>query len=176
VKTSLKLAFKGFLLCVAPTLFLLSALYFVGSIYLIDTRIGELAHPIRFSAVSVQTAIREDALWVTRQGAILLVLMFMIYWLLAGAMGLKRGLGAPVANALLLAGSVGFGFLIVNRFFYWIEGYCDQRPFPHNGFQLLKIDECPSSATFLLALMALSIALFILSLGVRTLHSYRRQR
>ena len=152
---------------------MLSALYFIGSNYLVDTQVGELLHRTGNNALMDETVIRADALWVTKQGAISLVVMFMIYWLIAVGTGLKRGLGAPLANALLLVGSAGFAFLIVNRFFYWIEGYCDQRPFPHEGFQLLKIDECPSSATFLHVLDAGSVAIVILSLGFRARHSHR---
>jgi len=176
VGTNLSLALKGFLLCSAPTITAFGALYFLGSIYLTDAQAPELARVFGYSDFEARAAIREDARWVAQQGAQMLLILFAIYWLLAGAIGMRRGLRSHLANVLLFAGSAGFAVLTINRFFYWIEGYCDQLPYPHEGFQPLKFYECPTSMAFLSSLGFLSLGLFIASLAVRVVHSRRTTR
>jgi len=168
---SLKPAIRGFLIWSMPALVFLAALYLLGSHYLVETHAEEWARKSGYSTFEAAASIREDAQWVAKGGASQLLLWFSIYWLAAAKIGVKRSLGALAANVLLLAGTFGLLFLTVNRFFYWLEGYCDQLPYPHEGFQILRLYECPSSRIFLDLLWYVSISLFLLSLIFRALHS-----
>ena len=94
----------------------------------------------------------------------LLLPTFAIYWFVAGLGGRTPLLKARHANALLIAGSSGVIAIAASSYFYWAETYCDQLPYPHKGFQILRINECPSSQIFFSSLFWISAAFFLASL------------
>ena len=171
----LKPAFKGFLVWSIPSILCVAAIYLLGSYYLVETQSGELVRAFGYTASEAAEVIQEDARWVARNGVLQLLFLFSTYWLCAALFDVRNSLAARTANTLLFAGTAGILFLFVNRFFYWIDGYCDQLPFPHQGFQLLRVYECPSSATFLSLTWGLSVSLFLVSLVFRARHCRRNR-
>jgi len=86
-----------------------------------------------------------------------------VHWLLAGLFGRGKVSRSTTANVLLLGGMICIYAPFANTFWFNFETYCDQIPFLHQGFQILKIDECPSSGIFLPGAFLVGIMLIVVS-------------
>lgn len=98
-----------------------------------------------------------------------------IHWVLAGLLGKSAVHQISSANSLLILAFAAYLVVAANGIYGWIDTYCDQLPFSHTGFQITKIQECPSSRLFFSGLLLLSLALLISSLALRTIASHRQQ-
>ncbi len=139
-------AFRGFLLCGVGILGLHLAM--------------------RFGAPFIGVG-GEHARWVAEDTARYLAMLCTVYWI-GAAFG-----GAPPTRAVCLIATLGvFGTIstlvvVANTYFGWADIYCDVLPFPHQGFQLMKIGECPSSQTFFTVMAGAGLFLILASLVVR---------
>ena len=166
MRTSLRSAAVGFIVTagVFGTVFLVA--YLLAPM-LSDNVIGSREY-------GTPQALEEDRRWVVfgmqsllRAAIVMLWPVFGVYWMLAGLLGKGRVARAKVANWVFVAGCAAMSLDIANSYFLWAETYCDQLPYPHEGFQLMRIHECPSSGMFFSGLSLTSFVLLLVSLVVR---------
>ena len=119
----------------------------------------------------VRSFLIEDSRWVASTFGLQTLQLLAAHWLLAGLLG--RGSVARIqsANVVLLFAMICILALTLNRYFYWAETYCDVLPNPHEGFQITKVYECPSSQIFFRFLGMASLLLIGLSLVTRIVKS-----
>ena len=163
----------GFLSCALLTLALYLWLHF-GAPGLAEAEAPDIAKQFGEPEPEVRIWLIGHSRMVARDGALSLLIPLAIYWAISSAFGKGAIVRLASANALLMAGVAGQVLLLLNAYYGWANTYCDVMPFPHEGFQIRKIDECPSSATFFSALSQVSFWMLIASLGVRIAMSRRQ--
>lgn len=123
-----------------------------------------------------------DALWaqhcrdMAMDTAQFLILSFAVYWGLAALLGKGRMDGLLLPNALLIGAVAAWLAVVANDYYGWTDTYCDQLPYPHEGFAITRIHECPSNVVFFSGLIYLAIGLWLASLVLRIHLSRRRER
>lgn len=168
-------ALAGFLVCALITLVLYLWLYF-GAEGIADAHGARIADWAGEPEAEIRLWLIEEARRTAHLTAIFLLSMFVIYWLIAAAFGRRSVASSMSANGLLALAVAAFLAVGLNDYFGWADTYCDQLPFPHDGFQLAKIHECPSSSIFFLTLWQVSVWLMIASLAVRVITSRMRSK
>lgn len=169
-----KSAVAGFFICAFLTLILYVFLYLGAEpvarfqIARNTAMFGDMdAENLRRLIEGARQSIRETA----HQIATSLLSIITIYWLLA-ALFRRRSAGMSLlANGLLGLALATFLVAWLNIYLGAINTHCDVLPYPHQGFQIAKIDECPSSSIFFLTTHLVSIFLLITSLTVRMIAS-----
>lgn len=164
-------ALIGFMACAAAAILLCAVFYIFAPMAAERMAFGNVsqigAHEIQLYDLLVRD-LRRTSVTITEFA----VACFMGYWVLAGILGKEGHERSRVANILMLFGSLGFYAMVLNdSYFEWFDVWCDQLPFRHQGFQILKIYECPSSQIFFNFLIFVSLALFVASLPVRIISS-----
>ena len=165
-----KSALTGFLACALFALVLYLSLY-LGAEILADAHSAGIAETSSEPEPAFRLWLVEYAQQVARDLVTTLLSMFAVYWLVAARF--KRG---SVASSVIEKGLLGFAvaaFLVsgLNQYFGWAETFCDQVPYPHEGFQLTRIYECPSSGIFFANIQLASICFMVASLSVRIIAS-----
>jgi len=140
-------ALKGFILCGLLILGLYLAMHFGAY------------------AIGANEARQEHAQWVSRTSALSLLQLSTLYWALVALVPPSRQM--RLVHALLILGASALLLVIANTYFEWAETYCDVLPYPHEGFRISKIGECPSSQTFFTILTGTALVLVLTSLIVR---------
>ena len=166
IKRSHKEALRGFIACAAGTVTIFAAMYF-GAPIQAQQHVPGIVETFGDTEEQALAFLVESARYTAGGFLKLLLPMFAIYWLFAGLWGRTPILKSRSANFFLMIGCIGVTAVAANHYFYWAETYCDVLPFPHEGFQILRIYECPSSQIFFTSLFWVSIALFVVSLIVR---------
>jgi len=98
-----------------------------------------------------------------------------VYWALAGFLGRSNLHRFSSANCIMTLAFAVYLVVAANGLYGWVDTYCDQLPFPHSGFQITKVGECPSSSSFFQMLLIISLVLLLLSLIVRVAVSHVRR-
>lgn len=169
-----KSALAGFLICALLTLILYVCLY-LGAEAVARFQIahntemfGDMdAENLRRLMEGASQSIRETA----HQIATSLLSIIAIYWLLVALVGRRSAGMSLLANGLLGLALATFLVAWLNIYLGAINTHCDVLPYPHQGFQIAKIDECPSSSVFFLTTHLVSIFLLIASLTIRMIAS-----
>ena len=172
MKRSYREALLGFAACAAGTAAIYAVMYFGAPVQAQQHVVG-IAKTFGDTEDQALAFLVESARYTATSFIKLLFPTFAIYWFVAGLLGRAPLLKSKIANALLIAGSFGVIAVAANSYFYWAETYCDVLPFPHEGFQILRINECPSSQIFFTSLFWISAAFFLASLIVRLVRSRR---
>lgn len=142
---------------------------FLGAAGSLEAQIGP-ATP----AAEDRRLLLEHRQMVAGDGVRLLLIVLLPYWILSSALGRGAVVGVTSANILLALGLLGQLMLMSNAWHGWIPQDCHVLPYPHEGFQLARVDECPSSSTFLSAVADLSLLLILVSLAARILGSRKK--
>ena len=175
LRTTWKSGLLGFLSCSVLTLALYLWLHF-GAYDLADAHAQGIAEQFSEPVPEVRAWMVDQSRMVARDGAVSLLILFALYWLLSSLLG-KGAIGRlAAANVLLVVGVACQVLVILNAYYGWADTACDVLPYPHQGFQIGKINECPSSATFYSALSQASFWLAVASLGVRIAMSRRHAK
>lgn len=168
-------ALMGFLTCA-----LLIVLMWLG-LHLAAPAAAE-PHVAGLMRMAEQTEAQERA-WligmmrrVAWDGSTLLLGCAALYWLLCGLLGKGRIMAIAPANVLLSFAAACMLGPWLNAYFGWADTSCDVIPQPHQGFQLSRIHECPSSAIFYEGLFFGYVLLLVASLIARIWLSRRRVR
>lgn len=140
-------ALKGFLLCSLS----------IFGLYLV----------MHFGAYALIGSGDGYAQWAARSIAELLLVIASIYWAVAACVRSWPWRKSRLVHALAVLGVLCILLVGANPYFGWADTYCDVLPFPHQGFQLLKIKECPSSYIFFTTLFDTGLFLILASLVVR---------
>tara|TARA_B100001765_G_C19420263_1_gene300775 strand:+ start:132 stop:689 length:558 start_codon:yes stop_codon:yes gene_type:complete len=170
MKESYREALLGFAACAAGTVVIYAAMYLSAPV-LAERHVARIVQISGDTEELALASLVESARHKATDFIKLLLPTFAIYWFVAGLGGRTPLLKARHANALLIAGSSGVIAIAASSYFYWAETYCDQLPYPHKGFQILRINECPSSQIFFSSLFWISAAFFLASLIVRLVRS-----
>lgn len=165
-KSAVNSATFGFLICVAFALVFYTFLYFNASAQA-DKHAADIMSTFGDSEALARTGVIADARWVAMEFLKLVLSLLTVYWLAAGVLGRGKILRPKSANVLLVLAIACLVAVTLNRYYFWAETYCDVLPYPHEGFHITKIYECPSSQIFYSSLHALAILLFFLSLLLR---------
>ena len=152
-------ALTSFLVCALLTLVLYLLMYF-GAVGVADA--------------SNDRSLIEHGRWVAKGAATSLLIIFAVYWALSALLGRGPVGRSASANVLLALGVAVHAALFLNSYVGWAGTVCDARPYPHEGFQLARIYECPSSSIFFTALANHALFLLICSLAVRIVTSRKR--
>ncbi|WP_219894073.1 hypothetical protein [Aquisediminimonas profunda] len=176
MRLSHRSALIGFMACAAAAILLCAVFYILAPIAAERMAFGNVsqigAHEIQLYDLLVRD-LRRTSMTITE----FIVACFMGYWALAGILGEEGQERSRPANILMFFGSLGFYAMVLNEsYFEWFDVWCDQLPFHHQGFQILKIYECPSSQIFFNFLIFVSLALFVVSLPVRIISSRKAAR
>lgn len=140
-------ALKGFFLCSLSVLGIYLVMHF-GAYVLVQSRV-------------------EHAQWIARNAAKLLIVLCFLYWAVAAFVRSSSVSQSRLVHALAVVGVLFLLLVSANYYFGWADTYCDVLPYPHQGFQISKINECPSSYTFFTNLGTTGFLLIAASLFVR---------
>ncbi|WP_126174527.1 hypothetical protein [Altericroceibacterium xinjiangense] len=162
-----KSALLGFAISLAPVIAIFLWLYMSAEI---------VAAQVAPQDAGFQRAIIDGVQQRAGETALLLAVSLGIHWVLAGFLGKNPVHNFSSANVLLTLAFATFLVVAANDLYGWIDTYCDQLPFPHTGFQITRISECPSSGMFFSGLLTVSLALLLLSLIVRVVASLTGRR
>ena len=122
---------------------------------------------MHFGAYAFSGSWSGHAQWVARSIAEFLLIISLIYWAVAACVRSWPYRKSRLVHALAVVGVLCILLDGANRYFGWADTYCDFVPFPHQGFQLSKIMECPTSETFFTILINTGLFLILASLVVR---------
>jgi hypothetical protein len=82
-------------------------------------------------------------IWVAEE----LLFDFAIFWIPLALFGKRGGRPSSLALSFLIAGILASITTMMAAYFRWVDSSCFEAIPRHEGFQILRIDECPSSAT-----------------------------
>ncbi|HEV2078422.1 MAG TPA: hypothetical protein VGR19_00785 [Allosphingosinicella sp.] len=168
-----KSALSSFLVCALLTLALYFWLHF-GAVSIAETNTAAIAQAFNEPEHEVYAWLIEESRWRARHGATSLLIIFTLYWAISAIFGRGYVARSTSANVLLIFGVCAYLAGLLNSYYAWAETYCDVLPYPHEGFQLARIYECPSSFMFFAALWKVSLFLIICSLAARIVTSRKR--
>lgn len=164
-------AFIGFAACAAAAILLCAMFYVLAPLRAERIASGNGSH-IGENELQLYDFLVKDLRRASTIFTEFIVVCFAAYWVLAGIFGKEGHERSRVANMLLFFGSLGFYAMVVNdSYFEWADTWRDQLPLRHQGFQILRIYECPSSQIFFDFMILVSLALFVASLPARIISS-----
>lgn len=158
-------ALKGFVLCNLCILGLYLVMH-LGA-YALAANAGQLESALGVPIGLVRASLIEHAQLNALETAKLLALLNAIYWGVAAFAHLSSDHRTRLVHTLMILGVFFLLTVSANAYFAWADTHCDVLPYPHQGFQLAKIRECPSSSTFFTILSATGLLLIISSFLAR---------
>lgn len=170
-----KSALLGFSACTIFALVLYLAAV-IAATFPTDSRIADIVKSLGDSESEARAFLIEHGRWNASENLKMFLFFFLLYWLPAGLLGKGPLLRSRSANILFALAITGMLLIASNGYFGWSNTVCDELSYPHEGFQIFKIHECPSSQIFFGGLTSVSILLLFISLVTRIIGSGKATR